>query len=342
MDWAIILAGGSGTRFWPLSSPHHPKQLLPLAGPVPTAVAALAAVEPLVSRERVLVVTGAGLAQPLGTALGLPVAQVLVEPRAASTAPALAWATCLIQARDPEATILSMHADWYLADPAGFRRAADAALVAARTHDALLTVGIVPTRAETGYGYILPGERIAGGLRRVTRFQEKPDRPGAEALIAAGALWNSGLFAWTARRFLAELSEHAPELAESLSRLDPEHPADFFAAVTPVAVDHAVFERSSRVLTLPGDFGWDDVGSWDALTRLRQADQRGNVLEGPVYLDDSTGIVGWSDGTPIVVSGVHDVIVVHANNRVLVMDRTRAADLKRVLDQLPSRVRDLP
>ena len=342
MDWAIILAGGSGTRFWPLSSPRHPKQLLPLAGPVPTAVAALAAVESLVSRERVLVVTGRELAQPLGSALDLPWSQILVEPRAASTAPALAWASAVALARDPSATLLSMHADWHLGDVAGFRRTAGNALLAARQHDALITVGVRPTRVETGYGYIVPGEAVDGAVRRVSQFREKPDRATAEKLIASGGLWNSGLFAWTASRFLAEISAHAPELSSALPSLARNDAEEFFAAVTPIAVDHAVLERSGRVLTIPGDFSWDDVGAWDALARLRPRDAQGNVLVGPAVSHESSNVIAWSDGTPIVLAGVRDLVVVHANGRVLVMDRARASDLKRTLEALPPELRELP
>ncbi|HEX9893911.1 MAG TPA: sugar phosphate nucleotidyltransferase [Gemmatimonadales bacterium] len=342
MDWVVILAGGSGTRFWPLSSPRHPKQLLPLAGPTPSAVAAVAAVEPLVTRRRILMVTGPDLAEPLRQATGLPADQVLVEPVAASTAPALAWGTTTALARDPSATILSMHADWHLGDPDGFRRTADAALFAARQHDALITVGITPTRTETGYGYIVPGEPVDGAVRQVTRFREKPDRATAEALIASGALWNSGLFAWTASRFLAEVRQHTPELAGSLVFLAEGDVSRFFESVTPVSVDIGLLERSNRVLTIAGDFGWDDVGAWDALARLKPADRDGNVLQGPVYTHESGGCIAWSDGTPIVLSGVRDLIVVHANGRVLVLDRSRGPDLKRTLDVLPPEVRDLP
>jgi mannose-1-phosphate guanylyltransferase len=342
MDWAVILAGGSGTRFWPLSSPSHPKQLLPLAGDRPTAVTTLEAIAPVVGRERVLLVTGPHLAERLRQATGLPAGQVLIEPRPASTAPALAWATTVIHDRDPEATILSMHADWHLADPDGFRRAARAALAAAREHDALITVGIRPSRTETGFGYIVPGGTVGGAVRRVERFREKPGREEAARLVAEGALWNSGLFAWTARRFLEEVRTHAPEVAAALPLLAQEKVEQFFSSVQPIAVDVAVFERSGRVMTLPGDFPWDDVGAWDALARLRQPDAAGNVAVGPVALHDCRDCIAWSDGTPIVVSGMANVIVVHANDRVLVLDRNRAADLKQTLDALPPGIRELP
>jgi mannose-1-phosphate guanylyltransferase len=341
MDWAVILAGGSGTRFWPLSSPRRPKQLLPLAGDVPTAVAALRAVEPLVSRQRILAVAGAELAGPLARALELPTDQVLVEPRAASTAPALAWATSVALANDPSATVLSMHADWHLADPDGFRRVAGAALEAARMHDALVTVGVVPTRVEPGYGHIVLGDAVRGAVCRVARFVEKPPRAEAEALTAQGALWNSGLFAWTAQRFFAELQAHAPELSGATIHLAEGDAAAFFAEVTPIAIDHALFERSDKVVVLKGEFAWDDVGGWEALARLIAPDPKGNVHRGPVSLVDAERTIAWSEGTPIVLGGVKDIVVVQANGRILVLDRARAADLKRVLEALPPEVRNL-
>ena len=341
MDWAVILAGGSGTRFWPLSSPRRPKQLLPLAGEVPTAIAAALAVEPLVTRKRILVVAGSDLAAQLAKALELPAEQVLVEPKAASTAPALAWATATALARDPSATVLSMHADWHLAEPEGFRRAADAALEAARLHDALVTVGVVPTRVEPGYGHIVPGEAIDGALSRVARFVEKPPRPAADELTATGALWNSGLFAWTAKRFLEELRAHAPEVAGPMIRLAEGNVAAFFDEVAPVAIDVALFERSRRVITLRGDFPWDDVGAWEALARLLPADPQGNVQHGPVTAIDAERTIAWSEGTPVVLAGVKDVVVVAANGRILVLDRSLAGDLKRILAALPPEVRAL-
>ncbi|HKP30099.1 MAG TPA: sugar phosphate nucleotidyltransferase [Gemmatimonadales bacterium] len=341
MDWAVLLAGGSGTRFWPLSSPRRPKQLLPLAGDVPTAIATARAVEPLVSRKRILVVAGADLAPKLAAALDLPPEQILVEPKAASTAPALAWATATALARDPSATLLSMHADWYLADPERFRRAADAALEAARMDDALVTVGVVPTRVEPGYGHIVPGEIIRGPLYRVARFVEKPPRPEAESLTASGALWNSGLFAWTAGRFLDELRQHAPEVSGPMMRLAEGDVAAFFDEVSPVAIDVALFERSERVIMLRGDFPWDDVGNWEAIARVRPADAEGNVLRGPVSAVDAARSIAWSDGTPVVLAGVKDVVVVAANGRILVLDRSRAGDMKEVLESLPPDVRTL-
>lgn len=341
MVWVVILAGGSGTRFWPLSSPSRPKQLLHLAGPVPSAVAALEAVAPLAAADRILVVAGPALAGQLGDAMGLPAPRFLIEPLPASTGPALTWAADVVRRQDPDGVILSMHADWHLGDPEAFRRAAATALDAARTHDALVTVGIVPARVETGYGYVVPGEALGPGVHRVAEFKEKPDAAAAERLIAAGGLWNSGLFAWTASRFLAEVATHGRELAPALPRLTAGDVAGFFAQVTPVAVDHAVLERSSRVLVVRGAFPWDDIGSWNALARVHPADPRGNVTRGSAHLVDTEDCIVWSDTTPVVLSGVRNLVVVQANGRVLIMDRSRAADLKRILEALPPEVRDL-
>ena len=342
MDWAVILAGGSGTRFWPLSSPARPKQLLPLAGTKSLAEDTFDRLAGFIPPERTLIVTGPVLAPLLVSRLGIRSANVLVEPLAASTGPALAWATAHALRQDPEATVLALHADWAVGDAEAFGRAARAALDSAREHDRLITVGIVPSRPETGYGYIVPGAPIADGLHTVARFTEKPDAKTALDLMADGALWNSGLFAWTGVRLMAELTRHTPEVAPHLARLDSGDVAGFFAAVTPVSIDVGLLERSQAVAVMPGHFDWDDVGTWEALTRVRPRDAQGNVAVGPVALAGAKDCVAWSDGMPIVLGAVHDVVVVVANGRVLVVPRTQAADLKRVLDALPAQIRALP
>ena len=174
--WAAVLAGGSGTRFWPLSTPAVPKQFLALDGTRPLLERAVSRLEGLVPPERILVITGEAFAERTRALLPhLPLEGILAEPRAASTGPALAWATHLAAARDPDATVLSMHADWHVGDDRAFRATAEHALEVAEAHDVLVTVGVVPTRPETGYGYIEPGEELDGDARRVARFVEKPD-----------------------------------------------------------------------------------------------------------------------------------------------------------------------
>ena len=174
MRWAVLLAGGSGSRFWPLSTPHTPKQLLPLSGAGSTAEEAVERLTGLIPRERILVVAGDGLAARLRTLLSLPAENYLIEPRAASTAPALIWATWEAQRRDPGAEVLSLHADWAIGDGAAFRRTADTALTTARAHDRLVTVGVVPSRPETGYGYIVPGVPLDARARSVAWNGSRP------------------------------------------------------------------------------------------------------------------------------------------------------------------------
>jgi mannose-1-phosphate guanylyltransferase len=341
MRWAVLLAGGSGTRFWPLSTPETPKQLLPLSGAGSTAEEAIERLAGLVPRERVLVVAGASLAARLRSLLHLPAENVLVEPRPASTAPALIWATWEARRRDPDAEVLSLHADWVIGDAAAFRRTADRALTAARAHDRLVTVGVVPSRPETGYGYIVPGAPLDDGARTVARFSEKPDAATALDLMAAGALWNSGLFAWTADRLIAEATRHTPEVAAALASLEAGDIARFFRDVTPISIDVGLLERSGAVAVVSGAFAWDDVGTWQALARVRPKDPNGNVVVGPAVLVESHDCIVWSERDPIVLSGVQDLVVVHANGRILVMPTERAAAMKQLLDALPSAVRDI-
>src|SRR5436189_880229 len=278
--WAAILAGGSGTRFWPPSTPQGPARLLRLAGGRPLLVQAVERLEGLVPAERVLILTGPFLVDQVAAAVPqIPRPQILAEPRAASTAPALTWAAQWISQRDPGAQMLSLHADWAVGDDRAFRAAARHALGVAQEYDVLVTVGVTPTRNETGYGYIVPGKPLGGG-RAVRRFVEKPSAARAALLRRRGALWNTGLFAWGVARFLGEAGAYARELKAGWPALAAGDVASFFAAARPVAVDVAVLERTKRLAVVAGTFGWDDIGSWDALLRIRTPDAPGNVVGG--------------------------------------------------------------
>jgi mannose-1-phosphate guanylyltransferase len=335
--WAVVLAGGVGSRFWPLSTAVRPKQLLPLAGARPLIAESVARVLPLVPAERVFVVTSRALAPAIASAVPeLPAANVLAEPFAASTAPALAWATARAEREDPEAVVLSLHADWTVRDAEGFRAAAAAALSLAADRDVVVTVGARPTRPEAGYGYIVGGEALAGTpARRIAHFVEKPSLERARALIAEGAAWNTGLFAWTARRFRAEIEAHTPELSAALPRLAADDVEGFYRGVKPVSVDVGVFERTTRGATLSGDFGWDDVGSWAALTRVRSRDAAGNVAAGDTQAVDTRDSVLWAEDGTIVTFGVEGLVIVRTAGITLVTTTERAASLKKLLDTLP-------
>ena len=334
--WAVILAGGSGTRFWPLSTPERPKQLLPLGGDRPLLSQAVRRLEGLVPPDRILILTGPFLVERV-TALvpEVPAAQVLAEPRSASTAPALVWGAHWIARRDPDAQMLSLHADWAVGDDAAFRTTAARALAVAREHDVLVTVGVKPTRAESAYGYIVPGRPLGPFARRVQRFVEKPTAARAAELKRRKALWNTGLFAWGVERFLTEVSAHARELRAGLPALSSGDVAGFFAAVTPAPVDIAVLERSKRLAVVAGTFTWDDIGSWDALFRIRTPDSQGNVAVGNITIgDDVRRCVLWSESEHLAVSGITDLVVVRANGHTLVMPTGRADRLKALVQRL--------
>ena len=254
--WAAILAGGSGTRFWPLSTPERPKQFLPLTGDRPLLAQAVARLRGLVPPERVMILTGPALVdQVAATVPEVPDANIFAEPRAASTAPALAWAANWIVQHDPGGQMLSLHADWAVGDDTAFRAAATHALGVAAEQDVLVTVGVTPSRNEPGYGYIVPGEPL-GSARRVKRFVEKPSPARAALLRRRGALWNSGLFAWGAARFLGEAAAYADELQPGWSALNAGDAPRFFGTVTPVAVDVAVLERTKRLAVVAGSLDW--------------------------------------------------------------------------------------
>ena len=339
--WVVVLAGGVGSRFWPLSTPQRPKQLLPLIDEQPLLEGTLRRLAPLADLEHTLVLTNASLVEPVRRLLPeLPAANIVAEPKPAGTAAALAWAADLIRRRDGrDAMMLSVHADWSIGDPDGFRGALQRAAEAAEAHGALLTVGVVPTRADPGFGYIQPGDRVGDELFRVARFVEKPDRAAAERMRADGYLWNSGIFVWRVGDFLDELRAHTPEVWPALEGANGDL-ARFFDAVRSISVDVGVLERSGRVMVIPGDFGWDDVGTWAALHRVRPRDASGNTATGIVHALQASGNVVHAEGNAVVLYGVSDLVVVTRDGLTLVTTRDRAADLKTLIESLPDELRD--
>lgn len=339
--WSVVLAGGVGSRFWPLSTPTRPKQLLPLVDDRPLLENTLDRLAPLVPAERTLILTSALLAPAIAGAVpDLPPQNIVAEPRPAGTAAALAFAAASIEQRaGSDAVMICVHADWSIGDVEGFRttlsRAAD---VAEREHG-LVTVGIVPTRPDPGFGYIERGDTIErGDARRVSRFIEKPTRELAAEMVESGYLWNSGIFVWRVGDFLNEIRAHTPEVSGALSELDdrPDAAERFFAAAKSISVDVGVLERSACVYVIPGDFGWDDVGTWAALHRVRAADAAGNVASGTVHAAESSNNVVHAEGNAVVLYGVSDLVVVTRNGLTVVTTREKSADLKTLIASLPA------
>ena len=336
--WVVVLAGGVGSRFWPVSTRERPKQVLPLAGDRPLIADTLERARVLVPDERIRILAGEHLAGPLREALpDFHEAGLWVEPRARGTGPVLAWAAWRLARTDPEAIMVSLHADHLLRPLDAFEESVVAAVEVARRDERLVCVGAVPDRVETGYGHVEPGEAIATSGRarayRVEAFHEKPDPDTARRYVEAGYLWNTGIFVWKASVLLEEIEAHAPEIRDHLPLLERSSQA-YFDAVPVSVIDKAVMERSERVATVGATFEWDDVGSWEALSRTRAADAAGNVVVGDGRAVDARGNVIFAEGGSVVLFGTEDLVVVRTDAMTLVLPRRRAADLKTLLAEL--------
>ncbi|MFL5636568.1 MAG: mannose-1-phosphate guanylyltransferase [Gemmatimonadaceae bacterium] len=338
--WAVVLAGGVGLRFWPLSTPDRPKQLLALVTGNPLLRDAVDRLAPIVDPSHTLVLTNAPLVKSIRSLLPpVPRENIIPEPQPAGTAAALTWAALTIERRDGgDATMICVHADWAIANDARFRETLlEAEQIARETHT-LVTVGIVPTRPDPGFGYIQPSKPGATGGSPVKRFVEKPDSARAEQMRDDGYLWNSGIFVWRVADFLGEVRANTPELKKAMTVASNADAKEFFGVVsTPVSVDVGVLERSRKVTVLPGDFGWDDVGTWDALGRVRAKDEFGNVTTGSVHMLDCCDNVVHADSGNVVLYGVDNLVVVAHNGMTLVTTREKASDLKRLVESLGSR-----
>lgn len=338
-----MLAGGVGSRFWPVSTPARPKQLLPLASAQPLICDTVDRVRSLVPTDRIRILTGGHLADAILRAVPtLAPGNVMVEPIARGTGPVLTWAAAEIARRHPDAVMASLHSDHVIAPNEAFQQLLVAAARCAVQHQRLLTIGVTPTRPETGYGYVKPGARLGTDFDayEVQQFVEKPDRELATQYIQRGYLWNSGLFVWPVRLFLDEVARHATEIAPHLPRAVEGDVAGFFENVPNVSVDEAVLERSDHVGVMPATFMWDDVGAWDAVGRTREQDAGHNVAVGDVHLVDTNNCIAWSDQGPVVLYGTEDLVVVRANDITFVAPRDRTPELKQLLEKLPQHLRE--
>ncbi len=352
--YAVIMAGGSGTRFWPLSRRDRPKQFLAIGTERPLLAETAARLAPLVPLERVMVVAGERHAAPIRELLpDLPADNLVIEPCARNTAPCIGLAAALLARRDPDAVMAVLPADHHIGDPARFRTLMAAAGARARAGE-IVTLGIRPTRPETGYGYIhydradtvdVDGVEVC----RVERFVEKPPRDVAEKYLASGRyLWNSGMFFFTARRILEDIGRFLPAMRAHLDVIAAavgtdayaETLAREFAAMESVSIDYGVMEHAERVRVVPAAFGWNDVGHWAALADFAEADDAGNVVRGPALTIDSRDSIVHSDGPTVALVGCEDLVVVVTGDAVLVCPRDRAQDVRRVVDKLKARGRE--
>ncbi|MDX1660731.1 MAG: sugar phosphate nucleotidyltransferase [Gemmatimonadota bacterium] len=352
MNYAVILAGGIGERFWPASTPRRPKQLLPLLSDRSMLRETADRLEGVVPAERVIVLTNASLVDEVVAELPeLPRGNVIGEPEGKNTAPAIGLAAGLLHARDPEAVVLALPADHAVGDAEAFRDSVDAAFQLAAERPLLVLFGIVPSRPETGYGYVRAGAELdvtTTDAYEVETFLEKPDPDTARELWRDGRhYWNSGLFCGRAAVFLEEYGRHLPLMRRTIEaavKAWEQSPAEalerFYAAVESTSIDYGIMQQTEEAAVLPAaDWGWDDVGSWEALSRWMDVDEGGNVAVGEVDLEGCTEVVAWSESGRIAALGLSEVVIVRTADDTLVVSRDRLADLKSFVRSVTGRDR---
>jgi mannose-1-phosphate guanylyltransferase/mannose-6-phosphate isomerase len=344
----VILSGGEGKRLWPLSSSARPKQFLRLAGDETLLQQTVRRLDDPALFGAPIIIGGVGqrflIAEQLRAAR-LTARRIVLEPVGRNTGPALAAGALLAMEADPEALLLSAHADAAIPDAAAFRAAVARGVAAARAGKVVL-FGVKPTFASTGYGYIEPGEAIDADVRAVARFREKPAAADAADLVAKGCLWNSGIFLMRAASLVEEFAAHEPDVLaavraalekartdEDFLRLDP----DAFGASPSIAIDHAVLERTRNAAVLAAEFAWSDIGSWSAVWEAQPRDESGNATRGPSILEGVDDCLIFSEGPEVAVCGVSGLIIVATPERVLVVPKERDQAVKGLAERSAGR-----
>ena len=348
--YAVIMAGGKGTRFWPRSRERMPKHLLDIVGERTIIQETLARLSPLIPPDRTLVVTGASHAEELMRQLPeVPPDNILIEPMGRNTAPCIGLAALAVNRRSPGAVMAVLPADHLIRDEARFLHVLAAAVRVADREAALVTIGIAPTGPETGYGYLENGEpagTVTGEtVYRVRSIREKPDRPQAESFLRQGNFsWNSGMFVWQAPVILDHIARHLPDIYRALREIDvawgtPRESdvlRDAYAAMTPISIDYGIMEKARDVLLITGDFGWSDVGSWDALWEVSPRDAAGNaVRSGANFVGvEARNSFVFSPKKLVALVDVEDLIVVETEDALLICRRGASQDVKKVVNLL--------
>jgi len=349
--YALILAGGSGTRFWPLSRNARPKQLLDLFGDGTLLTQTIRRLEGLVPFENIIILTNELQVEAVReVAPMLPVENIFAEPAKRDTAPAVALGIGLIAARNPDALMMVLPADQLIQDTAAYHAVMRDALETAEKSDGLVTIGIRPTWACPSYGYIERGERARiQGLTcehppvEVKRFREKPDAHLAEQFIAQGNFsWNAGMFVWSLPTVIEQLTKHAPQLSHFVSEIRRSRDivatvAAQFPRLTPISIDYCLMEKADRVLNIEATFDWDDIGSWISVAKYLEASGKENRANEAISEIDSQNNIVFNarPGTRIALLGVDDLIVVQTGDSLLIANRHQADAIKKLVDILP-------
>jgi mannose-1-phosphate guanylyltransferase len=345
--YVAILAGGSGTRLWPLSRSHNPKQLLSLVGDRSLIQATVDRVTPLVPLDHIVIVTEASHADGLREQLpDLPPENILIEPTRRGTAAAVGLGAVWIANRDPQASMASLHSDHVVPDASEFRECLTAAFEMAESDDWLISLGVRATSPHTGMGYVQVGESVgtfnerAG--HRAVRFVEKPERADAERFMQEGYVWNTGMFVWSVAAILAAYKQLLPEIYEPLSRIGRAYGtpteratlAELYPAIPVNTIDYGIMERSDRIASVPSTFPWSDVGNWDELLLIAPKDADGNAVRGQHLGVETTNTLIEATTKPIFTLGVDGLVIVDLPDALLVCSRESAERLKELVDRV--------
>lgn len=350
--YALILAGGSGERFWPLSRRARPKQLLRLVSDKTLLEETVARLTGLVPRERILILTNVDQEAAVRELLSdFPRENIIAEPAKRDTAAAVALGVGWVAARDHRATMMVLPADHVIKDTAAFQETLRTAAAAAQETGALVTIGIKPTWACPGFGYVEQGARLhlknsangSAAVHHVIRFREKPNAELAETFVRQGNFrWNAGMFVWAVPSVLSEFNRHTSELAHFISQVSA--PKKFeqalrerFSKLPKISFDYAIMEKADRVLMVEAAFDWDDVGGWQAVAAYFETDAESNAAKADVTAVDSThNIVFADDGTKVALLGIHNLIIVRTRDALLICDRHEAEKIKGLIGKLPA------
>ena len=347
--YALILAGGSGERFWPLSRRARPKQLLRLIAKETLLEQTVARLDGLVPPERILILTNVDQEVAVRELLpDLPKENIVAEPAKRDTAAAVALGVGWVALRDHAATMIVLPADHVIKDTPAFQKTLTAAAAAAEETGALVTIGVKPTWACPGFGYVEQGKPVrlrnvpAETVHQVVRFREKPNADLAESFLRKGNFrWNAGMFVWSVPSVLSEFNRHTPELASFISQVRAHDNfaktvKERFADLPKISFDYAIMEKADRVLVVEAAFDWDDVGSWSAVAKYFSNDSEGNAANCEITtLDSTNNLVFNPDGTRIALLGVHNLIVVRTADAVLICHRHQAEKIKNLVGKLP-------
>jgi len=349
--FAVIMAGGSGTRFWPLSRRKQPKQLLDLfGGGKPLLTATLERLRGLIEPDNTIVVTDTVIAEEVRKAApSVPVDNIFREPAGRNTAPCIGWAALHVRRKDPEGVMAVLPADHHIGNVPTFRTVLGRAMEAA-SEGRIVTVGVRPTRPDTGYGYLKLGDRCGRHLLEVLAFVEKPDLRTAKRYLRQGTYaWNSGMFFFMARRILEEIEHQMPDLFSGLRTIDAAIGTDraasvlneVFPTLPSISIDYGVMEKAEGIAAVQGDFDWSDVGSWEAAYELSDHDRSGNsACESDTILIQSSGCLARAaSGKLVALVGLEDVVVIDTDDALLVCRRDKSQDVRKIVDELKSRKR---